>query len=97
MPLTNRLSLPIFFSIALISGPPPCTSTTLMPTSCISTMSFITASLSSGLIMALPPYLTTIVSPAHFLIYGIACTSTCARSPFEIPIFFSVLMCGNLR
>ena len=66
IPLMNRLSLPIFFSMELISGPPPCTSTTLMPTSCMSTISLITASFNSSLIMALPPYFTTMVLPEYF-------------------------------
>ena len=68
MPFRNLLSFWIFFSIPLISGPPPWTSTTLMPTSCISTMSLITASFRPWSIMALPPYLTTTVLPAYFLI-----------------------------
>ena len=67
MPLRNFPSLPIFFSMALISGPPPWTTTTLMPTSCMSTMSLITALFKVSSSMALPPYLTTTVFPAYFL------------------------------
>ena len=67
MPFRNLLSFWIFLSMALISGPPPWTSTTLMPTSCISTMSFITSFFRPSSIMALPPYFTTTVLPAYFL------------------------------
>ena len=66
-PPTNFGSLPTLASISLISGPPPCTSTTLIPTVESSTMSSITADFSSSETMALPPYLMTTVLPAYCL------------------------------
>ena len=67
-PLTNSVSLPTRLSILEISGPPPCTSTILTPMRLISTMSRMTSCLSSSLIMALPPYLTTTILPLYFWI-----------------------------
>ena len=64
-PSTNTLSFPIFLSISVISGPPPCTSTTLTPISDSRTMSRMTESFSSSLIMALPPYLITTTLPVY--------------------------------
>ena len=60
-PFTNLLSILSFLSISLISGPPPCTRTTFTPTSESRTMSVITASLSSLLVIAFPPYLITTI------------------------------------
>ena len=71
-PSTKLLFLPTRWSISVISGPPPCTSTTLMPIALRSTMSPITASFSSSLIIALPPYLITMVLSLYFWIYGSA-------------------------
>ena len=51
-----------------MAGPPPWTSTTRTPSSVRVTRSFMTASLSSSLTMALPPYLITSVLPWYFWI-----------------------------
>mmetsp|Transcript_6003 Transcript_6003/g.17925 ORF Transcript_6003/g.17925 Transcript_6003/m.17925 type:complete len:228 (-) Transcript_6003:36-719(-) len=63
MPPSNRLSTPTFSSMALICGPPPCTTTTRMPRFCSVATSSQKPALSSGDVMALPPYLTTTVLP----------------------------------
>ena len=65
-PSTKRLSWPSFFSMSLISGPPPWTTTTRMPTRLSRMMSHMTARRSSSEIMAFPPYLTTMVFPVNF-------------------------------
>ncbi|CUQ32065.1 Uncharacterised protein [Flavonifractor plautii] len=62
-PSTKRDSLPSFFNMAEISGPPPWTTTTWMPTRLRRMTSPMTASRSSREIMALPPYLMTMVFP----------------------------------
>ena len=67
-PPTNRLSMPRRFSISLISGPPPWTRTTRMPTRLNSTMSLMTAAFSSSFTIALPPYLTTTILSWYFWI-----------------------------
>ena len=48
---------------AVISGPPPCTTTGFMPTYFMSTMSLATSSRSAGSAIAAPPYLMTTVRP----------------------------------
>jgi len=48
---------------AVISGPPPWTTTGFMPTSFMSTMSAATWSRRSGSVIAAPPYLITTVVP----------------------------------
>lgn len=63
-----------------ISGPPPWTITTRTPTRWSRMMSLITALRSSSEIMALPPYLMTMVFPYHFGMYGSASTRTVDRS-----------------
>ena len=65
-PSTNRDCLPTFSSMWPISGPPPWTITTRTPTRLSRMMSLITALRSSWEIMALPPYLMTMVLPYHF-------------------------------
>ena len=62
-PSTKWDSLPIFFSMSLISGPPPWTTTTWTPTRWSRMMSEMTAWRSSSEIMAFPPYFTTTVLP----------------------------------
>ena len=62
-PPTKWLSTPTFFSISLMAGPPPWTSTTRTPSRVRVTRSFMTAFFKSSLIIALPPYLMTIVLP----------------------------------
>ena len=59
-PLTKRVSMPIRFCQALISGPPPWTSTGRSPTKRSSTMSCSTGS-GSPPSMAAPPSFTTTV------------------------------------
>ena len=62
-PSRNSDSLPRRAMSSPIWGPPPCTTTTLIPTECSSTMSAAKLSARAGSVMALPPYLTTIVVP----------------------------------
>src|SRR5699024_9465875 len=76
--------MPSFFSIALMAGPPPCTITTRTPSSVRVTRSFLTASLSWPLTIALPPYLMPRVLPWYFWIYGVASEKSCAISTFFI-------------
>ena len=64
-PSTNSLVLPIFLSVSPIWGPPPWTTTTLMPTYLRSTTSWAKGACSSGRTWAAPPYLTTTVLPAN--------------------------------
>ena len=61
MPWMNSLCLPSFCSSSPICGPPPCTTTGFMPISFSSTTSSAKSSCSAGSVIALPPYLTTIV------------------------------------
>ena len=65
-PFAKWLSTPTFFSISLMAGPPPWTSTTRTPSSVRVTRSFMTAFFRVSLIMALPPYLMTMVLPWYF-------------------------------
>ena len=58
-PPRNSPGSPSRFSMAVICGPPPCTTTGWMPASRRNTMSWANARFSSSSIMALPPYLTT--------------------------------------
>ena len=60
-PFTNSVFLPTAFSVSVISGPPPCTSTTFIPIRFKSTISLITAFFRSSFIIAFPPYLTTTI------------------------------------
>ena len=60
-PLTNSVFFPTALSVSVISGPPPCTSTTFIPMRFKRTISLITAFLRSSLIIAFPPYLTTTI------------------------------------
>ncbi len=64
-PSRNSDSLPRRAISSPICGPPPWTTTTRMPTECISTMSSANCSASAGSVMALPPYLTTTVVPQN--------------------------------
>ena len=64
----------------VISGPPPCTMTGLMPTSFMSTMSLATCSRSAGSVIAAPPYLMTTVLPDVRLMQGSASVSVSALS-----------------
>ena len=52
------------FSIALICGPPPCTTTGLMPTCFSSAMSLPNRCARCSSPIAWPPYFTTTVAPA---------------------------------
>ncbi len=64
-PATNSLLISSFFSMALICGPPPWTTTTRTPSDCMSAQSAANDFESSGSVMACPPYLTTTTSPAQ--------------------------------
>src|SRR6185369_8353371 len=72
MPWMKWPFLPSRPSAASICGPPPCTTTGLMPTSLSSTTSSAKSAWSSGSVMALPPYLITMVLPWKRRIYGSA-------------------------
>ena len=73
-PLTNCVFFPAFCSIAVISGPPPWTTTGLKPAQRRKTMSWRTLFLISSFSIALPPYFTTTVLPLKSLKYGKAST-----------------------
>ena len=66
-PPRNSDSMPSRSSIALICGPPPCTTTGRRPTWRRNTMSCANARLRSSSIMALPPYFTTTSAPRELL------------------------------
>jgi hypothetical protein len=61
MPCRNSLWIPIVFSRSPICGPPPCTTTGFMPTSFSMTTSRAKPALRCASVIALPPYLTTMV------------------------------------
>jgi len=63
-PSTKVLSTPSRLSIWPICGPPPWTTTGLMPTAFKSTMSSAKSRAASGSPIAWPPYFTTKVRPA---------------------------------
>src|SRR4051812_28083482 len=79
-PPRNSPGSPSRFSIALICGPPPCTTTGWMPASRRNTMSRANACLSRSSTMALPPYLTTTTWSCHCWSHGRASDSTAAFS-----------------
>jgi hypothetical protein len=62
-----------------MSGPPPWTITGFMPTSFSSATSRANDAFSSGVVIAAPPYLITIVAPANSRMYGSASSSTSTR------------------
>ena len=91
-PFTNSDSLPIFFSHALISLPPPCTMIGSMPISFNKATSLITLYLRFSSTIALPPYLTTTRLPLNFCMYGSASISVCAfASIISIESLFTIL------
>ena len=61
MPWMNSPFLPSLSSISLICGPPPCTTTGFMPTNFNKTTSWAKHSFKCSSVMALPPYLITMV------------------------------------
>jgi hypothetical protein len=63
MPWMKLPFLPRRFSAVSICGPPPCTTTGFMPTSLSSTTSSAKSACNAGSVMALPPYLITMVLP----------------------------------
>src|SRR3954470_7663458 len=80
-PPRNSPGRPSRFSIALICGPPPCTTTGWIPASRRNTMSRANACLSCSSIIALPPYFTTTTRSCHCCSQGSASASTAAFSP----------------
>ena len=70
--------MPIFFSRSPICGPPPCTITGFMPTSFSITTSRAKPALRCASVIALPPYLTTIVRSWKRRMYGSASARICA-------------------
>jgi hypothetical protein len=62
-PASKRVSRPRRSSMALICGPPPCTTTGRRPVRRSSTMSWAKARCRSASTMALPPNLTTTTAP----------------------------------
>ena len=79
-PSTKELLILRRSSMAPICGPPPCTTTGLMPTCLISTTSRANVSANSLSPMAWPPYLMTKVLPLCRRIYGRASESVRATS-----------------
>ena len=65
-PFTKEGSLPTFSTHLLMAFPPPCTMMGLKPTSFKSVTSLITFFCSSSLLMALPPYFTTMIFLLNF-------------------------------
>ncbi|AFU00665.1 ion transporter [Nocardia brasiliensis ATCC 700358] len=82
-PPRNSPCRPSFFSIALICGPPPCTTTGCTPTVRRKAMSAAKACSSSASTMALPPNFTTTILSRNFCNQGSASASTCALSSAE--------------
>src|SRR3954466_2789649 len=80
-PPRNSAGGPRRSSIAVICGPPPCTTTGRIPASRRNTMSRANACLSSSSTMALPPYLTTTTWPWKRCSHGSASARTAAFSP----------------
>src|SRR5690606_15561862 len=72
-----------------ICGPPPWTTTGFMPTSFISTTSRAKPLFRASSIIALPPYLMTMVLPAKRRMYGSASVRT--RAMFIALFLFSVI------
>jgi hypothetical protein len=58
-PPLNSLGMPSRVSMALIWGPPPCTTTTRRPAKRMKATSWANASCRERSVIALPPYLTT--------------------------------------
>src|SRR5919198_3602865 len=81
-------------SIWSICGPPPWTITGLRPTYFISTTSRANPSLSAVSVIALPPYLITIVLPANVRMYGSDSTRTFA---FLISLFIRLAPARGLE
>src|SRR5919112_2440084 len=71
-PSTKRTSIPSRSMYAVMSGPPPCTTTGLIPTYLRSTTSRANSSRSAGPSIAAPPYLMTTVLPWNSRMYGSA-------------------------
>ena len=78
MPWMNSPRRPRRLSAASICGPPPCTITGRMPTSCSITTSCAKAACKAGSVMALPPYLMTMVRPWYWRKKGKAAARTSA-------------------
>jgi hypothetical protein len=79
-PSTKELWIFRRSSIALICGPPPCTTTGLMPTCLSRTTSRAKPSASAAEPIAWPPYLITKVLPANRRMYGSASTRVAATA-----------------
>ena len=62
-PLTNSTGISRRSMYAVMSGPPPCTTTGFIPTYFSSTTSRANSSTRAGSVIAAPPYLMTIVRP----------------------------------
>ncbi len=97
MPWMNSPFLPTFCSRSLICGPPPCTTTGFMPTSLSSTTSRAKPSCNLGSVMALPPYLMTMVLSKKRWIYGSASDSVWAFCAAEATVNGMVLSFKILR
>src|SRR5690606_19367606 len=80
-PPRNSAGRPSRSSIAVICGPPPCTTTGRMPARRRNTMSWAKACLSPSSTMALPPYLTTTIRSWNRCSQGSASARTAAFSP----------------
>ncbi len=78
-PPANSPAMPSRFSIAEICGPPPCTTTGCTPTARRNTMSAANAALRASSVIALPPYLTTMIRPRKRCSQGSVAARTAAR------------------
>ena len=81
-PLMNSTGRPSLFMYAVISGPPPWTTTGRRPTYFRSTTSRAKSSRSAGSSIAAPPYLMTTVWPANSRMYGSASRRVPTSRPF---------------
>src|SRR3712207_3721838 len=80
-PPRNSAGRPSRDTLAVICGPPPCTTTGRIPASRRNTMSWANARFSSSSTIALPPYLTTTTWPWKRCSQGRASARTAAFSP----------------
>src|SRR6218665_791463 len=89
--------MPSRSSIAVICGPPPCTTTGLIPAYRRYTMSSANARCRSALTIALPPNFTTIVSPENRFNHGRESISTCALAAADSEWWVSVMVVWAFR
>mmetsp|Transcript_21801 Transcript_21801/g.60606 ORF Transcript_21801/g.60606 Transcript_21801/m.60606 type:complete len:230 (-) Transcript_21801:81-770(-) len=91
-PPSKRDSTPTFSSMALIWGPPPCTTTTLRPSFCRAATSWQNKSFNSTDVMALPPYLTTTIWPLRASMAPAVVRAASAKSVLVVVSCFSAVL-----